>query len=69
MTKQDWMSKLQKQGIDAYWDHNVLMYKTDNKENAKRYLKAVKGYPYSYGIKKIGGNNDEGEVLQDTEEA
>ena len=65
MTKQEWVDKLHKQGIDAYLDHNVLMYKTDNLEDAKKYMKAIKDYPYSHGIKKIGAESDEEEVLEE----
>lgn len=69
MTKLEWLEKLQKQGIKVYLENNVLMFKTDNLEEAKKYKKAIKDYPYSWGIKKIGGEEyDEGEILPDTEE-
>lgn len=68
MTKQEWVDKLHAQGIDVYLDHNVLMLKTSDFQEAKKYMNIMKEYPYSYGIKKIGEHHDEEDILQNDEE-
>lgn len=67
--KQKWEKKLQEQGFDAKLDeHNVIMLKTAEKEEAIRFKQAMEKYPYSWGIKRKGEGYDEGEVLSDFEE-
>lgn len=69
MTKQEWEKEFQYRGFDAHLDeHNVMMFKTDNGKIAMKYHKMCEEeYPYSWGIKKLGDGDDEGEILQNTE--
>ena len=69
MTKQEWEKKLQEQGIDAHLDdQHVLMLKTSKKEEAIRFRDAIRDYPYSWGIKKIGDGDGQEDILSDTED-
>ncbi|MBP5564956.1 MAG: hypothetical protein J6X45_04455 [Lachnospiraceae bacterium] len=68
MTKTEWEKKLKEKGFGVVLDSNVLMLKTESNEEEEEFRKAVKDYPYSWGIKRGGEINDESGILQDFDE-
>ena len=65
MNKAEWEKKLQNKGLPVTLDNNVLMCKTDNVNEALKFKKAIKDYPYSWGIKRLNGA---GEIIEEEEE-
>ena len=66
MDKMEWLQKVQKTGLNVSLENNVLMLRTDNKDDAIKFKKALKDYPCSWGIK-VKRDEQDG-ILQDTEE-
>lgn len=58
MTKVQWEKKLQDINLPVTLENNVLMCKTGEKDVAIKFHKAIKDYPYSWGIKKLGNGED-----------
>lgn len=66
MDKLEWVQKIQKMGLNVSLENNVIMLRTDDKNEAIKFKKALKDYPCSWGIK-VKRDEQDG-ILQDTEE-
>jgi len=65
MDKVEWVQKIQKMGLNVSLENNVIMLKTDDKNDAIKFKKVLKDYPCSWGIK-VKKDEQDG-ILQDTE--
>ena len=55
MDKAAWEKKLVDMKLPVSLENNVLMCKTDDVNEAVKFKKAIKDYPYSWGIKRLRG--------------
>lgn len=69
-SKTEWEKDIQSQGIKAWLDErSVMMLKSSDEEEVKKYREVMKDYPYSWGIKGGSVDDDQREVLSSDQEA